>query len=95
MAISAQELLINLEKIYGPSIFKAILENHDSRYVDDFDRFKREQVKPRDFIYNPTGQIPQSNLGMGLGSGTGPLAGALKPNEMNQEVVMTRAPWAK
>jgi len=36
MAFAAQEFAIELESVYGESIFKAILEGHDERYVKDF-----------------------------------------------------------
>lgn len=33
MAVQAQDFAIQLEDLYGPTIFKAILENHDERYI--------------------------------------------------------------
>ena len=70
MAISAQDLTLELEKTYGQSIFKAILEGHDERYVKDLERFRQESIKPKDFDYSvPPGAKPAGAMGMGMGSG--------------------------
>jgi len=54
-------------------------------------------VRAQDFVYNPKvqGMVPPANMGMGIGSGQGPLAGALNPLSGGAEMVMTKAPWAK
>jgi len=36
LAYAAQDFLLNLEKVYGQGIFKAIVEGHDDRYVKEF-----------------------------------------------------------
>ena len=35
MAVAAQDFILEMEKIYGQGIFKAILEGHDDRYLGD------------------------------------------------------------
>jgi hypothetical protein len=33
-AIAAEDLLLHMNKVYGDGIFKAVVESHDSRYVE-------------------------------------------------------------
>jgi hypothetical protein len=55
MAVAAQDFILDLEKTYGNGIFKAILEGHDERYVQDLERYRQEGIKtgPQDFVYPP------------------------------------------
>lgn len=39
-ACAAQDFLLKLNKVYGDGIFRAIIENHDSRYLQDLDMYK-------------------------------------------------------
>jgi hypothetical protein len=94
MAVQAQDLVIEWEQVYGEGIFKGILENHDERFIEDLKKFKQENVRPKDFHYQPP-STPPINLGMGMGSGMGPVAGFINPASGSYETVMTKAPWAK
>ena len=79
MAVAAQDFILDLEKTYGPGIFKAILEGHDQRFIQDLERFKQEgSTGCQDFIYPPLAADALNPFGIG-----GP------------ESVMTKAPWAK
>jgi len=40
MAVAAQDFILEMEKIYGQGIFKAILESHDERFIADFMSYK-------------------------------------------------------
>lgn len=44
MALAAQDFILEMEKTYGPSIFKAILEGHDDRYVADLERYRAQGI---------------------------------------------------
>mmetsp|Transcript_39540 Transcript_39540/g.60389 ORF Transcript_39540/g.60389 Transcript_39540/m.60389 type:complete len:256 (+) Transcript_39540:1576-2343(+) len=95
LAVAAQELLLAMEKTYGSSIFKAILEGHDDRYISLFERFKSEAYKSQDFVYPAGGMRPPQSMGYGIGSGAGVVAGALNPSREGSDIAMTKAPWAK
>ena len=43
-ALSAHDFILELGKVYGEGIFKAILEQHDDRYVEKYDQFKMEAM---------------------------------------------------
>lgn len=95
MALAAQEFLLFMEKTYGEGIFKAIVEAHDDRLLKDFQEYKdaANRLPTQDFIYPPRPGAGQ--FGMGVGSGQGPLAGKLNPNGIPDDMVLTKAPWAK
>jgi hypothetical protein len=80
MAVAAQDFILDMEKTYGSGIFRAILEGHDQRFIQDLERFKQEgsNTGPQDFIYPPLAAGSQTPILIG-----GP------------ESVMTKAPWAK
>lgn len=65
-AAAAQDFLLTLEKTYGAGIFRAILESHDSRYLDRFENFKHVNDKGSlDFKYPPipsTGHHPANPI---------------------------------
>merc|ERR1711871_1222085 len=89
-AISAQDFLLSLEKIYGPNIMRGILEQGSSRYVDEFEKFKQQMGVPGgDFVY-PTsdpfgrpmapGHSPYPGAQIGRGDiPSGPIAGGMAP----------------
>lgn len=99
MALAAQDFILFLEKTYGSGIFKAIVEAHDDRLVADLQKYKdaAARLPTQDFQYNPslTANRPAASFGMGMGSGQGPLAGRLDPSSVPDDILMTKAPWAK
>ena len=98
MALAAQEFILFLEKTYGSGIFKAIVEGHDDRLVADLMKFKEAAARlpTQDFHYNPPAAGgPAVSFGMGMGSGQGPLAGKLNANSVPDDILLTKAPWAK
>jgi len=53
--IAAEDFIIHLKKTYGDNIFKAILESHDPRYLQELDRLvmiENSQPKGPGFMYN-------------------------------------------
>ena len=51
-ALAAQDFLMELNKVYGESICRAIVENHDSKYLETFDKIKAEaNAGKQDFVY--------------------------------------------
>ena len=55
-ALAAQDFLMELNKVYGENIFRAIIEGHDSKYLETFDKIKATAATGhQDFIY-PTNQ---------------------------------------
>lgn len=98
MALAAQDFILFLEKTYGSGIFKAVVEGHDERLVADLQKYKEAAARlpTQDFQYNPdTANRPAASFGMGMGSGQGPLAGKLNPNSVPDDILLTKAPWAK
>merc|ERR1719263_1745122 len=52
MGAAAQDFILELEKTYGPNIFKAIVESHDERFVNDLLKYKEFSSNgPKDFNY--------------------------------------------
>ena len=45
MAIAAQEFILDMEKTYGQNIFKAIVESHDDRYVNDLNEYREAGLR--------------------------------------------------
>lgn len=88
MAVAAQDYILAMSKTYGESIFKAIVEGHDERYLDELKRIKDVDSKPKDFIY-PTmqGQSPMASI---LNTG-----GQQQMTPEMKDLVCTKAPWAK
>ena len=41
MAIAAQDFILAMDETYGPSIFKAIVESYDDKYLSDLDQYKK------------------------------------------------------
>lgn len=93
MALAAQEFILALEKMYGSGIFKAIVEGHDERLVADLQSFKEAAARlpTQDFVYPPRAGAG----GMGAGPGQGPLAGKFNPRGVPDDIMLTKAPWAK
>ena len=51
-ALAAQDFLLELSKVYGDGICRAIIENHDSKYLATFDKIKAEaNAGQQDFVY--------------------------------------------
>ena len=63
MATAAQDFILEIEKTYGPGIFKAILESNDERFIDDLERYREvsKRMGGQDFIY-PQGHFPPGAL---------------------------------
>lgn len=82
MAVAAQDLLLAFERQYGAGIFKAIVQSHDERYVDEFMKYKNQQTQTKDFVYpamgGANGQMPAHMMQPGMA-----------------DIVLTKAPWAK
>lgn len=95
MALAAQDFILFLEKTYGSGIFKAIVEGHDDRLVADLQKYKDAAARlpmNQDFQYNPSAaNRPAANFSTGMGSGQGPLAN----NSVPDDILLTKAPWAK
>ena len=51
LAFAAQDFVLNLEKLYGAGILKAIVEGHDERYVSELMKFKEQASGVKDFVY--------------------------------------------
>ena len=56
MSYAAQDFILAMEKTYGQGIFKAILEGHDERFVQDLQKYKEVgQDLNQDFNYENMG----------------------------------------
>jgi hypothetical protein len=53
MALGAQDFILEMDKTYGASIFKAILEGHDEKYVADLACYQAQGAATgsKDFVY--------------------------------------------
>ena len=56
--MAAQDFIANLSKVFGENIAKAIVENHDPRYLDEYHMIKQQLSGTQgpgmqDFIYPP------------------------------------------
>ena len=60
MAIAAQDFILAMDDTYGQSIFKAIVESFDDRYLQDLDQYKKSaaQNKQQDFVYPAAKNAP-------------------------------------
>lgn len=69
MAIAAQEFIVDLEQTYGENIFKAILESHDDRYINDLKQYKEAGLRAAnmDFVYPPREGAFAGKMGIGSG----------------------------
>ena len=41
-AVAAQDFVTNLAKVFGENIARAIVESHDSRYIDEYDMLRQQ-----------------------------------------------------
>lgn len=62
-AVAAQDFLASLSKVFGENITRAIVENHDSSYVAEYDGIKQNAAGfgGQDFVY-PGGERPNSQV---------------------------------
>lgn len=77
--VSAEDYLIHLKKTYGDNIFKAILESHDPRYLQELERLTMiENTIPKQegFIYPNVTQIPEGSGPMAMMGGAGAILAA-------------------
>ena len=79
MAIAAQEFIMAMEKMYGENIFKAIVESHDDRYLKQLSEYKLSKVNVQTKDF------------------IYPLGGGMSAEQVakNQDIMLTKAPWAK
>ena len=100
LCYAAQDFIIECDKQYGENIFKAVVEGHNDRYIEQLaqikEDYKRFSNKQQDFVYPPTqGHMPTQAFGQG--SGHGAVAGKLNADGVGgpQDIIMTKAPWAQ
>ena len=82
-AVAAQDFIANLSKVFGENIAKAIVENHDRRYLDEYHVIKQQLSGSQgpgmqDFVYPPP-EHQAFPSGMPLAAVPGRLGGSPVP----------------
>ena len=87
-AVAAQDYLLRLNKIYGEKITFALIENHNPKYVQEFQTIKAANTSSQnEFNYPAFGQnmIPGGHPGSRIGA----------PGAVGGGFPVAKAPWAK